>query len=106
MAEVASTTDISRNAVGLRKPPHSVEAEQSLLGGIMLDRKAWDRVADVVADDDFYRADHRLIFRTLARLIDDNQPPDAVTAGRRRGAGLPRGTRRGDAERHEHPRVR
>ena len=81
MAEVASTTDISRNAVGLRKPPHSVEAEQSLLGGIMLDRKAWDRVADVVAADDFYRADHRLIFRTLARLIDDNQPPDAVTVG-------------------------
>lgn len=81
MAEVASTTDIPRSAVGLRTPPHSVEAEQSLLGGIMLDPRAWDRIADLVTADDFYRADHRLIFRTLARLMEHDQPPDAVTVG-------------------------
>ncbi len=81
MVEVASTMDISRGTAGLRKPPHSVEAEQSLLGGVMLDAGAWDRIADVVAEGDFYRADHRVIFRTLARLIEQDQPPDAVTVG-------------------------
>jgi replicative DNA helicase len=63
----------------LRLPPHSVEAEQSLLGGLMLDQRAWDQVADVVSADDFYRADHRLIFTTVAALVERNQPPDAVT---------------------------
>ena len=63
----------------LRVPPHSVEAEQSLLGGLMLDNSAWDRVADVVSEDDFYRRDHRLIFRAISELVERNQPGDAVT---------------------------
>ncbi|MGE4658975.1 MAG: replicative DNA helicase [Gammaproteobacteria bacterium] len=66
---------------GLRLPPHSVEAEQSLLGGLMLDGRAWDQVADVVVTEDFYRADHRAIFSAVADLVADDEPPDAVTVG-------------------------
>jgi replicative DNA helicase len=64
---------------GLRLPPHSIEAEQSVLGGLMLDSAAWDQVADRVVAQDFYRNDHRLIFEAVAGLIERNQPCDAVT---------------------------
>src|SRR5271168_2890352 len=64
---------------GLRLPPHSIEAEQSLLGGLMLDSAAWDQVADRVLGEDFYRHDHRLIFEAVAGLIERSQPCDAVT---------------------------
>jgi replicative DNA helicase len=64
---------------GLRLPPHSIEAEQSVLGGLMLDAAAWDQVADRVLAEDFYRNDHRLIFEAVAGLIERNQPCDAVT---------------------------
>jgi replicative DNA helicase len=64
---------------GHRLPPHSVEAEQSVLGGLMLDAAAWDQVADRVLSEDFYRNDHRLIFEAVAGLIERNQPCDAVT---------------------------
>jgi replicative DNA helicase len=64
---------------GLRLPPHSIEAEQSLLGGLMLDSAAWDQVADRVLAEDFYRHDHRLVFEAVAGLIERNQPCDAVT---------------------------
>ncbi|HEX3846109.1 MAG TPA: replicative DNA helicase [Steroidobacteraceae bacterium] len=64
---------------GLRLPPHSVEAEQSVLGGLMLDATAWDQVADRVIAEDFYRNDHRLIFEAARALIERNQPCDAVT---------------------------
>jgi replicative DNA helicase len=64
---------------GLRLPPHSVEAEQSVLGGLMLDAAAWDQVADRVRAEDFYRNDHRLIFEAVAGLIERSQPCDAVT---------------------------
>ena len=67
--------------LALKVPPHSVEAEQSLLGGLLLDNEAFDRVADVVGADDFYRDDHRRIFRHIARLIDANRPADVVTVG-------------------------
>jgi replicative DNA helicase len=80
MAEAASPADLARRATErLRLPPHSVEAEQSMLGGLMLDQRAWDQIADVVAADDLYRADHRLIFAAVAALVERNQPPDAVT---------------------------
>jgi replicative DNA helicase len=80
MAEPASTADIARRATErLRLPPHSVEAEQSLLGGLMLDQRAWDQIADAVGIDDFYRADHRLIFEAIATLVQRDQPPDGVT---------------------------
>ena len=63
----------------LRLPPHSIEAEQAVLGGLMIDSAAWDQVADRVNADDFYRNDHRLIFSATAGLIERNQPCDAVT---------------------------
>lgn len=63
----------------LKVPPNSLEAEQSLLGGLMLDALAWDKVADVVVADDFYRPDHRLIFAAIANLIEAGSPCDVVT---------------------------
>jgi replicative DNA helicase len=63
----------------LRVPPHSVEAEQSLLGGLLLDNKAWERIADRVHEEDFYRYDHRLIYQHIQRLIDANHPADVIT---------------------------
>jgi replicative DNA helicase len=80
VAEPASTPRSALAAADkLRLPPHSVEAEQSLLGGLMLDQRAWDQVADVVHGEDLYRADHRLIFGAIAELVGRDQPPDAVT---------------------------
>ena len=67
--------------LALKVPPHSVEAEQSLLGGLLLDNEAFDRVADMVGAEDFYRDDHRRIFRHIARLIELNRPADVVTVG-------------------------
>lgn len=63
----------------LKTPPHSIEAEQSVLGGLMLDNNAWDQVADKVTETDFYRQDHRLIFRSIVHLAEDNEPYDVVT---------------------------
>src|SRR5687768_16596228 len=65
--------------VALKLPPHSVEAEQSLLGALLLDNEAFDRVADLVVAEDFYRDDHRRIWRHIARLIEANRPADVVT---------------------------
>jgi len=63
----------------LRVPPHSVEAEQSVLGGLLLDNNALDRVSDLIAEDDFYRFDHRLIWQHIARLINLPRQADVVT---------------------------
>ena len=63
----------------LRLPPHSVEAEQAVLGGLLLDNSAFDRVSGRLADADFYRRDHRLIFRGIAELVERSEPADAVT---------------------------
>jgi replicative DNA helicase len=63
----------------LRVPPHSVEAEQSVLGGLLLDNAAWDRITDVLAEDDFYRFDHRIIWQHISRLISLSRPADVVT---------------------------
>lgn len=64
---------------GLRVPPHSNDAEQSVLGGLMLNNAAWDRVVDKVSDNEFYRKDHRLIFAAIRDLCNDGKPADAVT---------------------------
>jgi replicative DNA helicase len=63
----------------LRLPPQSVEAEQSVLGGLLLENTAWDRVSDVVSESDFYRADHREIFKHIVLLIENNKPADVLT---------------------------
>jgi len=60
-------------------PPHSLEAEQSVLGGLMLSATAWDQVADKITQLDFYREDHRLIFQAIQDLHEANRPCDAVT---------------------------
>jgi replicative DNA helicase len=63
----------------IRTPPHSVEAEQAVLGGLMLDSNAWDAVADIVHASDFYRRDHRLIFEAIAEVAEIRGSCDAVT---------------------------
>ena len=65
----------------LRVPPHSIEAEQAVLGGLMLAPESWDRVADRLTEDDFYRRDHRLVFRAIGDLSNKGMPYDAVTLG-------------------------
>ena len=65
--------------LALKVPPHSVEAEQSLLGGLLLDNQAFDRIADLVAAEDFYRDDHRRLYRHIAKLIEQGKPADVVT---------------------------
>lgn len=63
----------------LKLPPHSMEAEQSLLGGLLLDNSAWDRVGDMVTEVDFYRDEHRRIFQHIAKLVEMGKPADVVT---------------------------
>ena len=63
----------------VRMPPHSLEAEQSVLGALMLDNRAWDRVADRLTESDFYRNDHKLIFQAVRRLADRSKPFDVLT---------------------------
>jgi replicative DNA helicase len=62
-----------------KTPPYSIEAEQSVLGGLMLDNRCWNDLADQVTADDFYREDHQLIFRAIAELVNNNRPCDFVT---------------------------
>src|SRR4249920_1049141 len=65
--------------LSLKVPPHSIEAEQSLLGALLLDNQAFDRVADLITGDDFYRDDHRRIWRHIVKLIEANRPADVIT---------------------------
>ncbi len=63
----------------LRIPPHSIEAESSVLGGLLLDNGAWDRVGDLLKDGDFYRYEHRLVFAAIGVLINGSKPADVIT---------------------------
>src|SRR5579885_1497770 len=74
-------TDESAEVVtgALKIPPHSIEAEQAVLGGLMLDNEAWAAVAERVGEADFYRHDHRLIFRAIGALAEAAKPCDVVT---------------------------
>ncbi|MBO6703100.1 MAG: replicative DNA helicase [Pseudomonadales bacterium] len=63
----------------LKVPPHSIEAERSVLGGLMLDDNAWDTICSAVSAEDFYRSDHRIIFRCMADLVERNKPLDIIT---------------------------
>jgi replicative DNA helicase len=67
--------DIAR----LRVPPHSIEAEQSVLGGLLLDNLAWDRAADLLTEGDFYRLEHRLIYAAVGVLVGAGKPADVIT---------------------------
>lgn len=68
-----------REVAQLRIPPHSIEAESSVLGGLLLDNGAWDRVGDLLKDTDFYRYEHRLIFTAVSALINASKPADVIT---------------------------
>lgn len=70
-------------SAALRVPPHSVDAEQAVLGGVLIDNGAWDRIADVVTAAHFYRSDHRAVFGAVASLCDEGRPCDAVTVAER-----------------------
>ncbi len=63
----------------LRVPPHSIEAESSVLGGLLLDNTAWDRMGDLLTDNDFYRHEHKLIFSAISTLINNSKPADVIT---------------------------
>jgi len=63
----------------IKLPPHSVEAEQSVLGGILLDTTAWDKITDILREQDFYRYEHRLIFRHISQLNEHGKPVDVIT---------------------------
>lgn len=62
-----------------KTPPHSLESEQSVLGGLLLDNHAWEKVAAIITDNDFYRQDHRLIYHHICKLIEQNKPADVIT---------------------------
>ena len=76
MSEIAS---IKKSEDPLTIPPQSIQAEQSVLGGLMLDNQTWDLIADRIIEEDFYRKDHRLIFRSIRELADKEEPFDVVT---------------------------
>lgn len=68
-----------REVAQLRIPPHSLEAESSVLGGLLLDNTAWDRVADLIKDSDFYRHEHQLVYAAIAQLVNASKPADVIT---------------------------
>jgi replicative DNA helicase len=74
-----SARDHDPELTRLRVPPHSVEAEQSVLGGLLLDNSAWDRASEMVREGDFYRHEHRLIFAAIAALVQHSRPADVIT---------------------------
>jgi replicative DNA helicase len=63
----------------LKRPPHSVEAEQSIIGGLMLDNQVWDKISTKLCETDFYRTEHRILFRAISTLSKKDQPFDVVT---------------------------
>ncbi len=68
-----------RQVAQLRIPPHSIESESSVLGGLLLDNAAWDRVGDLLAESDFYRYEHKLVFSAVGSLINASKPADVIT---------------------------
>jgi len=74
-----SSPSLEPTPSALKVPPHSIEAEQSVLGGLMLENPAWDRVADLITETDFYRGEHRRIFTAISALADESRPFDVVT---------------------------
>src|SRR2546428_13186382 len=79
MVQPATQAAPDSQLLNLRVPPHSIDAEQSVLGGLLIDNGAFDKVGDMAIDGDFYRDDHRRIFRHIARLIEKGKPADVVT---------------------------
>ena len=76
-------TDRDDEVSRLRVPPHSTEAEQSVLGSLLTDNRAWDLVGDMMAEGDFYASQHRVIFTAIASLCAANRPADVITVHQR-----------------------
>ena len=66
-------------ALQLKLPPHSIEAEAAVLGSLMLDNASWEKVGDLITSSDFYKAEHKLIFQSVVRLLEQNKAADVVT---------------------------
>ena len=73
------STTLDPSLAHLRIPPHSIEAEQSVLGGLLLDNAAFDKIADLVGEGDFYRDEHKRIYRQIRKLLERSKPVDVVT---------------------------
>lgn len=76
---MSDVLELDQETAALKVPPHSLEAEQSVLGGLMLDNNAWDTVSERLVADDFYRYEHRLVFNAMAQLAEGAHPLDVVT---------------------------
>ncbi|OFC70470.1 replicative DNA helicase [Alteromonas confluentis] len=72
-------TSKDKNIEKLKVPPHSIEAEQAVLGSMLIDRESWDKVAEVVTDTDFYNHSHQVIFKVILHLLGQSQPVDLIT---------------------------
>ena len=90
MSEIASGTDrndsarhMDNSVKELKVPPHSIDAEQSVLGGLLLDGEAWFKVSELLISEDFYRAQHQVIYKVMMELSADNNPMDGVTVADR-----------------------
>ncbi len=80
--EIGDTSYMSlgdKQIAQLKIPPHSQEAESSVLGGLLLDNNSWDKVADLLVEADFYRYEHRLVFSSISSLVNQNRPADVIT---------------------------
>lgn len=80
---MANPYPLENQTASIRLPPHSLEAERSVLGALILTADSWDKIADLIVEEDFYRNDHRLIFRAIEHLSEQNAPRDAVTVSER-----------------------
>ena len=76
-------------AQAVRRPPQSINSEQSILGGLMIDNNALDSIVDIIQPDDFYRRDHKIIYEHIAAMIQRGRPADSLTVAESlRDAGL------------------
>lgn len=71
------------NELPIKQPPHSIQSEQAVLGGLMLDNRHWPDVSEVITSADFYREDHRIIFSAMADMLEAKEPADFVTLSQR-----------------------
>src|SRR5690348_6016565 len=79
MAQAIAAVHRDPQLEAARVPPQSIEAEQSVLGGLLLDNSAWDRSSDIIGEMDVDRADHRTSFKHIVQLIEEDRPADALT---------------------------
>ena len=82
-ASAESYKPLDADIARIKMQPHSVEAERSVIGGLLLSSDGWDLIAEVVTAGDFYRPEHRAIFRQIAMLVDRGEPVDVVTVADR-----------------------